>query len=175
MCRMHQVIHHLRAVAPIILAFVFFTAPAVPKRELRSHRAHTAEHRMLPQLAVPFDATYLGTASWYGVPFHGRLTANGERYDMFHLSAAHKTLPFGSLVLVTNLKNQKKVTVRINDRGPYVQGRSIDLSYEAAKALAMLDRGTAPVKLEVILPAVHKSGRHQLANTPIKNKSTRRN
>lgn len=82
-----------------------------------------------------------GIASWYGPGFHGRKTANGERFDMGELTAAHKTLPFGTRVLVHNPRNGKKVVVRINDRGPYVPGRVIDLSQAAATALGMKGRG----------------------------------
>jgi len=89
-----------------------------------------------------------GRASWYGRFFHGRRTANGERYDMHALTAAHKTLPLGSYVRVTNPDTSRSVVVRINDRGPYVRSRVIDLSYAAAKALGMQRIGTARVKIE---------------------------
>ncbi len=89
----------------------------------------------------------IGYASWYGWHFHGRKTASGERYNMYAYTAAHKTLPMNTLVEVTNLKNGRHVVVRINDRGPFVKGRIIDLSYAAAKKLGMLRTGTAPVKI----------------------------
>jgi rare lipoprotein A len=89
-----------------------------------------------------------GRASWYGRFFHGRRTANGERYDMHALTAAHKTLPLGSYVRVTNPDTSRSVVVRINDRGPYVRSRVIDLSYAAAKAIGMQHLGTARVKIE---------------------------
>jgi rare lipoprotein A len=91
-----------------------------------------------------------GIASWYGPNFHGKSTSNKEIYDMHDLTAAHKSLPFGTYVVVTNLDNGKSVTVRINDRGPFVKGRIIDLSYAAAKAVDMIETGTAPVKLEIL-------------------------
>src|SRR5215469_9110089 len=91
-----------------------------------------------------------GEASWYGERHHGRLTASGEAYDMYELTAAHPSLPMGSKVLVTNLKNGKSVEVRINDRGPHVDGRIIDLSYAAAKQLGAVSSGTIPVRLQVI-------------------------
>jgi rare lipoprotein A len=91
-----------------------------------------------------------GKASWYGKPFHGRLTASGERYDMHAPTAAHKSLPFGTRVRVTNLDNGKHTVVRINDRGPFVKGRIIDLSYGAAKQIQMLQSGVVRVKLEVL-------------------------
>ncbi len=90
-----------------------------------------------------------GKASYYADRFHGRLTANGERFNMHELTAAHKSLPFGSMVRVTNLNNGRKVLVRINDRGPYIQGRIIDLSLEAAKEIDLLQKGVAKVRIEV--------------------------
>ncbi|MDQ6954687.1 MAG: septal ring lytic transglycosylase RlpA family protein [Mariprofundaceae bacterium] len=88
-----------------------------------------------------------GIASWYGEKFHGRTTANGERYDMHKISAAHNTLPMPSMVRVTNLDNHRSVIVRVNDRGPFVKNRIIDLSYAAAKALAYDQQGTAHVRV----------------------------
>jgi len=90
-----------------------------------------------------------GLASWYGGKFQGRRTASGEVFDTHLLTAAHKTLPFGTLVRVTNLENGKSVTVRINDRGPFVPGRIIDLSMAAATAIGLAGKGVAPVRLEV--------------------------
>lgn len=89
-----------------------------------------------------------GTASWYGGKFHGRKTASGERFNTYDLTAAHRTLPMNSLVRVTNLSNGKSVVVRINDRGPYVGKRVIDLSYSAANELGFVKRGVAKVRLE---------------------------
>jgi rare lipoprotein A len=91
-----------------------------------------------------------GEASWYGEPHHGRTTASGEIYDMNQLTAAHRTLPLGTRVLVTNLKNGRAVEVRINDRGPSVEGRIIDLSFAAAKELGAVPSGTVPVRIRVI-------------------------
>ena len=90
----------------------------------------------------------LGIASWYGQPFQGRLTASGETYDMEKMTAAHRTLPFGAKVRVQNLVNQKSVEVRINDRGPFVKDRIIDLSHAAAQAIGM--QGIANIRLEVL-------------------------
>ena len=92
----------------------------------------------------------IGIASWYGKKFHGRLTSNGEVYDMYQLSAAHKALPLPSVVRVTNLDNGRKVIVRVNDRGPFHSDRVIDLSYQTALALGFTDQGTAPVVIEAI-------------------------
>ena len=91
-----------------------------------------------------------GLASWYGTRFHGRTTANGETYDMNAATAAHATLPFGSLVRVVNPRTGQSRVVRINDRGPFVQGREIDVSYEAANRLGLADRGLMRVRLELL-------------------------
>ncbi|MBI4411811.1 MAG: septal ring lytic transglycosylase RlpA family protein, partial [Deltaproteobacteria bacterium] len=94
----------------------------------------------------------VGGASWYGPGFHGRKTANGERFDTHAMTAAHKTLPFGTYLAVTNPENDKTVLVRVNDRGPYIRGRIIDLSYAAAKAIDMIKKGTAEVVAKVLWP-----------------------
>jgi rare lipoprotein A len=91
-----------------------------------------------------------GIASWYGKQFHGRKTSNGETYDMYGISAAHKTLPLGTIVWVRNLDNNRELKVRINDRGPFVKDRIIDLSYGAAQKLGIVASGTAPVELVAI-------------------------
>ncbi|HYM09714.1 MAG TPA: septal ring lytic transglycosylase RlpA family protein [Bryobacterales bacterium] len=101
-----------------------------------------------PQVFV--GATEEGMASWYGHPYHGRPTTSGEIYDMEKLTAAHRTLPFGAHVQVTNLQNGRAVEVRINDRGPFVEDRVIDLSRAAARQIAMLGPGTARVRLRVV-------------------------
>lgn len=91
-----------------------------------------------------------GLGTWYGRPFHGRRTASGERFNMHRLTAAHRTLPFGTLVRVTNLRNGRQVTVRITDRGPFGKGRIIDLSKAGARQLRMLRAGVVPVRLRVL-------------------------
>ncbi len=91
-----------------------------------------------------------GTASWYGTKFHGRKTSNGEIYDLYAMTAAHKTLPIPLYVRVTNLENGRQAIVRVNDRGPFHSDRIIDLSYAAAVKLGFAERGTAPVEIEVI-------------------------
>jgi rare lipoprotein A len=95
----------------------------------------------------------VGVASWYGPGFDGNRTANGEIYDQYEMTAAHRTLPLGTRVMVTNLSNGRSVEVRINDRGPFVDGRAIDLSYAAARALRMVGPGTAHVRIEVLRAA----------------------
>ncbi|CAA6809766.1 MAG: Rare lipoprotein A precursor [uncultured Sulfurovum sp.] len=91
----------------------------------------------------------IGNGSWYGEKYHGRQTASGEQYNMYAYTAAHKTLAFGTVVKVTNLKNNRSVIVRINDRGPFVRGRIIDLSYMAAKELDYINDGVTKLKLEI--------------------------
>ncbi len=91
-----------------------------------------------------------GVASWYGEDFHGKTTANGERYDMYGMTAAHKLLPFGTQVKVTNKENGRSIVVRINDRGPFVANRVIDLTRTGAEGIGMIARGTAPVVVESI-------------------------
>jgi rare lipoprotein A len=91
-----------------------------------------------------------GIASWYGHPYHGRATSSGEIYDMNAMTAAHRTLAFQTVVRVTNLRNNRVTTVRINDRGPFVEGRIIDLSRKAAEEIDMIGPGTAPVRVEII-------------------------
>lgn len=89
-------------------------------------------------------------ASWYGPGFHGRQTANGEIYDQYELTAAHKSLKFGTLLRLTNPENKKSIIVRINDRGPYIEGRDIDLSYASAKALGIIKPGVKKLKVELV-------------------------
>lgn len=102
---------------------------------------------------VPISFNELGImkASWYGPGFHGKLTANGELYNQMALTAAHKELPFGTYLRITNLKNGKNVVVRINDRGPFIEGRDLDLSKGTAIALGMIRRGVIKVKVEEII------------------------
>jgi rare lipoprotein A len=94
--------------------------------------------------------TIEGIASYYAHDFHGRTTANGERYDMYGMTAAHKSFPFDTVVRVHNLTNNNSVVVRINDRGPFVEGRILDLSLGAARKLGMIESGTTNVRLEVL-------------------------
>lgn len=130
---------------------------AVPRVETRTSRGN-------PDSYVVFNRRYTvlkesdgfverGIASWYGKKFHGRLTANGERYDMYGMTAAHKHLPLPTYVSVTNILNQKSVIVRVNDRGPFHEDRIIDLSYAAASKLGLIGHGTAVVEVAAIDPA----------------------
>jgi rare lipoprotein A len=99
---------------------------------------------------IPGEYVEDGVASWYGDPFNGHRTSNGEIYDMYQFTAAHRTLPFGVVLRVTNLSNGKQTEVRINDRGPFVGNRIIDLSLSAARAIEMVGPGTAQVRIEML-------------------------
>jgi rare lipoprotein A len=114
------------------------------------------------------DFSQSGTASWYGTKFHGKRTSSGEPYDMYAMTAAHKTLPLPTYVRVTNLDNRRQIVVKVNDRGPFVGDRIIDLSYTAAIKLDMTARGTARVRIEALQPGdpeLGASGQPQAVKT----------
>ena len=129
-------------------------ANAVPKMEPVTRAGNSNPYTVLGETyhLLPTARGYkrVGTASWYGSKFHGRKTANGEVYDMYAMTAAHRTLPIPAYARVTNLANQRVIVVRINDRGPFHASRIIDLSYAAALKLGFADHGTAEVEIEVI-------------------------
>ncbi len=106
------------------------------------------------QAIAPAGYTESGNASWYGVPFHGRRASNGEIYDMYKLTAAHRTLPFETMVRVTNMNNGKSTVVRITDRGPFVDNRIIDLSLAAAREVDSVGPGVVPVRVEILSPGI---------------------
>ncbi len=108
------------------------------------------KHSKTPPPPAPVGYTEEGNASWYGNPFHGRRASNGEIYDMYKLTAAHRTLPFETMVRVTNLNNGRTTTVRITDRGPFVDNRIIDLSQAAAREIESIGPGVVPVRIEVL-------------------------
>jgi len=109
----------------------------------------------------------VGNASWYGKSFHGKTTASGEPYDMFQFTAAHRQLPLGTLVKVTNLDNGRSVVVRVNDRGPVPMSRVIDLSYGAARMLGIPGHGVEPVRLDIVQPSTLAMAQSQnLAGMP---------
>lgn len=115
-------------------------------------------------LPMPSTEPYqVGKASWYGSLFQGKATASGEDYDMYDFTAAHRELPLGTFVKVTNLKNLKSVIVRINDRGPVTPGRIIDLSYSAARSLEMHQKGLQKVRIDVVEP---RDAEMAMANQP---------
>lgn len=112
-----------------------------------------------PPVPPILGAEEVGLASWYGAPHHGRRTASGEVYDMHRLTAAHKTLPFGTQVLVTNRDTSQSTEVRVNDRGPFVAGRILDVSYAAARLLGAIGPGVIPVRVRILaLPARSSAG-----------------
>lgn len=110
----------------------------------------TSAHVPSPVKPARIGETETGIASWYGIPYDGRRSANGEIFDMRKLTAAHRTLPFDTWVEVTNLANRKRVEVRITDRGPFVNGRIIDLSLAAAREIDMVQKGVERVRIKVI-------------------------
>ena len=131
----------LTAIAMVVITFVAGCA----------HRGPTVKAPApKPADAVERGTTEKGLASWYGEPYHGRRTASGEIYDMYEMTAAHRTMEFGSVVRVTRRDTGADVTVRINDRGPFIKGRIIDLSYAAAKKIGLDIDGVAPVKVVVV-------------------------
>ena len=123
-------------------------APAAPEPMDARSMDPAPDAPVAPRAGSP--PAQFGTASYYGHRHHGRLTANGERFDATALTAAHRTLPFGTLARVTDVSTGRQVTVRITDRGPYIRGRVIDLSYGAAKQLEMIEAGLVRVRIEVL-------------------------
>jgi len=138
-----------------------------PDRQERSISEARLEQVMNAPAALPSGKTakqvkshpayQIGTASWYGEYFQGRDTASGEPYDMYDLTAAHPTLPLGTMVRVTNLRNGKAVVLRVNDRGPIVEGRIIDVSFGAAQILGMSGRGIQRVRLDLVKPTLNQA------------------
>ena len=149
----------------------------VPTPEDPSAGGNMAEYEQSGRTYRVLDWSYgydeRGIASWYGTKFHGRRTSSGEPYDMYAMTAAHKTLPIPVFVEVTNLDNHRKIIVRVNDRGPFVDGRIIDLSYVAAKKLGIDGGGTGRVEIRTIDPRKKRvfakskpPGRTPIANSP---------
>jgi len=133
-------------------------APLPDKHEVRKERS-------IPETKIEkmeSKGVQYGVASWYGGEFHGRPTSSGEVYDMYQLTCAHNTLPLGTVVMVTNLENGRSLELKINDRGPFVKERIIDVSYAAAQMLGMWEKGTAPVKVEVLSLAIEPIQRFTL-------------
>jgi rare lipoprotein A len=135
------------------------TPGAVPKVEPKSRYGNMKSYEVFGRRYVTKTSSRghveRGKASWYGKKFHGRKTSSGERYDMYQMTAAHKTLPLPTYALVTNLENGRSTVVKVNDRGPFVGNRIIDLSYAAAKRLDMVHAGTASVEVRSIDPRDH--------------------
>jgi rare lipoprotein A len=143
---------------------------AVPKAEPRSAHGNPPFYDVYGQryFVLPSAGGYLerGVASWYGPTFHGGNTSSGEQYDMYGMTAAHKTLPLPTYARVTNLKNGRSIVVRINDRGPFVANRLIDLSYTAAAKLDMLREGTTLVEVRALTPGVPDELSRSAASPP---------
>lgn len=133
----------------------------IPREELRTIAGNVSPYKVMGRtyrlIKDPTDYKERGIASWYGKKFHGRKTSNGELYNMYGMTAAHKTLPIPSYVRVTNISNKRSIVVRVNDRGPFHGGRIIDLTYTAAKKLGYQKWGTAEVIVEYIDPKQHRS------------------
>ena len=138
--------------------------PPIEQRPAATPHAEPSETPDLADsIAVPLDRKPLlvetGIASWYGPPYHNRRASNGEIYDMHAMTAAHRTLPLGSIVRVTNIENGDSAVVRITDRGPFIEGRIVDLSQAAAKKVGLVQKGTGQVRIEVLqAPASIESG-----------------
>ncbi|MBW2366851.1 MAG: septal ring lytic transglycosylase RlpA family protein [Deltaproteobacteria bacterium] len=124
--------------------------PKLPPKSPDAPKPYRVDGKWYRPIANAHGFRQKGIASWYGKDFHGRKTSNGEVYNMYGLSAAHKTLPLGTWVRVRNLNTGATLDVRVNDRGPFVRGRIIDLSYAAAKKLGLVGPGTAPVEVVVL-------------------------
>lgn len=142
-----------------------------PKSRRGNASTYTVFGRTYRVLGSSRGFSETGVASWYGSKFHGHETSNGEIYDMFAMTAAHTRLPLPTFVRVTNLDNNRQVIVRVNDRGPFVGNRIIDLSYAAAYRLDMLDQGTARVRVEAIDP-VHWQARNQGSSRQLANRGS---
>lgn len=142
-----------------LLVFLFLVVACGPrhvvieKRTPPPEKKEVTKERSLPETKIEkmeSKGVQYGVASWYGGEFHGRPTSSGEVYDMNQLTCAHNTLPLGTTVMVTNLENGRSLELKVNDRGPFVKERIIDVSYAAAQMLGMWGKGTAPVKVEVV-------------------------
>ena len=136
----------------LILFFLFlilFLAACAPRPHIVYERRTPPPEKREIRKGESREPQY-GVASWYGADFHGRATSSGEVYDMYQLTCAHQTLPLGTMVMVTNLENGKSLELKVNDRGPFVKERIIDVSHAAARMLGMWEKGTASVKVEVI-------------------------
>lgn len=144
--------HFLLLCCALLVLFLFAgDVFATKKKKLpATQRPYVINNRRYSPLPSAVGYEEFGVASWYGSDFHGRLTSNGETYNMYDISAAHKLLPMHTMLLVTNLDNGKETVVRVNDRGPFVQGRIIDLSYGAAQKISLIESGTARVKVTAL-------------------------
>jgi rare lipoprotein A len=151
--------------AVFIVCLNLLLIACAPKRVPVERRIPPSEKQMAKEERIEkreTKAVQYGVASWYGKDFHGKPTSSGEIYDMYQLTCAHNTLPLGTLVMVTNLENGKSAELKVNDRGPFVKERIIDLSYAGAQILGIYEKGTANVKVEVIGPLIEQVQRFTL-------------
>ncbi|WP_063661786.1 septal ring lytic transglycosylase RlpA family protein [Aliivibrio fischeri] len=146
----YQIDNDIAPNMPISVEHIEDAHPRYEPKSLYGNKDYTLLGKDYPIVKEPKGFTQEGISSWYGKKFHGHKTSNGEVYDMYSMSAAHKTLPLPSYVKVTNKDNGKTAIVRVNDRGPFHEGRIIDLSFAAAAKLDVLKTGTANVKIEYI-------------------------
>lgn len=133
-----------------IISALLLTASFGISNPVDANQKHVTSVTSHDKKAKKSKKKIIGMASWYGIQHHGKKTASGEIFDMYALSAANKTIPLGTKVKVTNLKNGKEISLRITDRGPYAKGRILDLSYEAAKQLDMIKSGEAKISIEIL-------------------------
>ena len=156
-------IFHFLSVLAMIVLMLFLAACASKRQVITDRRVPPPEKKEMPKEEKPSleriekretRVVQYGVASWYGVDFHGKPTSSGEVYDMYQLTCAHNTFPLGTMVMVTNLENGRSVELKVNDRGPFVKERIIDLSYAAARILGMWEKGTASVKVEGLGPLI---------------------
>jgi rare lipoprotein A len=150
--------------APLIIVLSLFLFIAcgprhvvIDRRTPPPEKKEATKERSVPEAKIEkmeSKGVQYGVASWYGGEFHGRSTSSGEVYDMYQLTCAHNTLPLGTVVMVTNLENGRSLELKVNDRGPFVKERIIDVSYAGAQMLGMWEKGTAPVKVEVVSLAI---------------------
>jgi rare lipoprotein A len=148
----------------IFLLILFFLLVAcgprhvvIDRRTPPSEKQEVKKERPVPETKIEkreSKEVQSGVASWYGGEFHGRPTSSGEIYDMYQLTCAHNTLPLGTVVMVTNIENGRSLELKVNDRGPFVKERILDVSYAAAQMLGMWEKGTALVKVEVVSLAI---------------------
>lgn len=141
----------------LILILIVFSSCTSANNKIASRQGFNRERKMQKKYAnkykdktIPYGKVYKGEASYYSDEFHGKKTASGEKFDMGDLTCAHKSLPFNTKLEITNLANGQKVVVRVNDRGPYKDGRVVDLSKAAAKKISLVKMGVAKVRAEVV-------------------------
>ena len=159
---MRRRIAHGLAIVCLIVGLGAAQGPNISEATAAPVSSFQVRPEIRPQV-VKTKPYQIGTASWYGEIFEGKTTASGEPYEMHDMTAAHLTLPMGSFVKVTNLRNGRAVVVRVNDRGPIVPGRIIDLSYGAAQALQFKQRGLQRVRLDLVNPRDQKSAYQTIA------------